>query len=74
MLGELAPPHGVDAGPDAMKAPRTEPMLDRLRAKPEFKQLASGDDAMLALRELPDLAARKLKDLPPYGVEDPSTN
>jgi hypothetical protein len=44
-----------------------EPMDDRLRRQPEREQLATSDDSMLAIHELPDSPIRSLDGFAPIG-------
>jgi hypothetical protein len=44
----------VDATMDRVQSPARDPALDRSAAEPERNELAAGDDAVLACRELRD--------------------
>jgi hypothetical protein len=51
MTRELWPSDGVDPLPDPMQPPSPQPVVDRIRAQTELRQLRARDHAMLPRRQ-----------------------
>ena len=54
LSGQHAMPDGIDTRVHASKPAPRQPKLDRTGPDPGRKQLGAGDDAVLAIRQLPD--------------------
>ena len=55
MAADLRPADGVDTALNPVQPPSRDPVLDRLGAETQLKQLPPSDDSMLRGRQPPDL-------------------
>lgn len=56
MATELRPANGINAAPNPVQSPPLEPVLHRLGAQPQGKELPPSNDPMLRGRQTPDLS------------------
>jgi hypothetical protein len=60
MATELRPTYGVDTALNPMQTPPLDPVLHRLGAQPQGKELPPSDHPMLRSRQPPDLSPQLL--------------
>jgi hypothetical protein len=60
MATELRPADGVDTALDPMQSPPLDPVLHRLGAQSQSKELAPSNDPVLRSGKTPDLPAQLL--------------
>jgi len=60
MAAELRPADCIDAAPNPMQSPPLDPVLHRLGAQPQGKELPPRDHPMLRSRQTPDLSPQLL--------------
>jgi hypothetical protein len=60
MATELRPADGVDTALNPMQSPPLDPVLHRLGAQPQSKELPPSDNPVLRSRQTPDLPPQLL--------------